>query len=317
MRGCGKERDVSFSADTKNELARIMPEKKNCMLAEIAAFIRVRGNMRLLGGGKMDIDVPSDNPAIARHFNKLIKEYFNVETSVTIEEGGGLRRRRSYIVTIGPEDLSDQILRETGILMVREGMNYISDGIYDGLIRTKDARKAYLRGLFLAAGTMTSPEKAYHYEISCATETLATDVRRLLNTFEDITAKSFRRKSEYVVYVKEAGQILDLLAIMGAHTQYFAFEDVRFQKELRGAANRLANCDQANIDKSLAAADRMIACIQEVGLANLPPKLAEIAALRLAHPEASLKELGELLDPPLSKAGVNGRLKRIEAMAKR
>lgn len=306
---------MSFSADTKNELAHIMPEKKNCMLAEIAAFIRVRGGLRLMGGGKFEIAVPLDNPAIARHFMKLIKEYFNVETKLRVEEGAGLRKKRSYIVTIGPEDLSEQILRETGILMIREGMNYISDGIYDGLVRTKDARKAYLRALFLAAGTMTSPEKDYHFEISCATKVLAADVRRLINTFDAITARYYQRHDEHVVYVKKAEQIQDILAIMGAQSQYFAFQEVRFHKELKGEANRLANCDQANIDKAIAAADKMIAVIEKVGLENLPSKLAEIASLRIEHPEASLKELGELLDPPLKKAGVNSRLKRIEALA--
>jgi len=306
---------VSFSADTKNELAHIMPEKKNCMLAEIAAIIRVRGNLRLRGFGKFEIQVPLDDPATARHFMKLIKEYFSIETHLSVREGGGIRKGRSYIVTIGPEDLSEQILRETGILMVREGMNYISDGIYEGLVKTKDARKAYLRALFLAAGTMTTPEKDYHFEISCATKILATDVRRLFNSFEDITAKYYQRKDEHVVYLKKADQIQDTLAIMGAHSQYFAFQNVRFQKELKGEANRLANCDQANIDKAIAAADKVIEKINKVGLANLPPKLAEIAVVRMEHPEASLKELGEFLDPPLKKAGVNSRLKRIEALA--
>lgn len=308
---------MSFSADTKNELARLTPEKKCCMLAEIAAFIRVRGNLRLMGGGKYTIAVALDNPAIARHLNRLIKEYFNVETRVEIGKSEGPRKGRSYTVTIGPEDLSEQILREAGILMIREGMNYISDGIYDGLTRTKCCRKSYLRALFLAAGTMTDPKKEYHYEISSATRILALDIKKLMNTFDDITPKYFVRKKEHVVYLKSSTEILDTLAIMGAQTQYFAFEDIRFQKELRNSANRLANCDQANIDKSLAAAGRVIEAIEKVGLENLPPKLREIAQLRMANPEATIEELGKLLDPPLKKAGVNGRLRRIEALAEK
>ena len=306
---------MSFSTDTKNELARIMPAKKCCMRAEIAALIRVCGKMRLLGGGRFEIAVATENPAIARHFNKLIKEYFSVDTSVEISKGGPLGKGRTYTTTIGPEDLSEQILRETGILMVREGMNYISDGIYNELLTKKCCRKAYIRGLFLGAGSLSHPEKDYHFEIVCASKTLADDVRRLFNTFTDIRPKYFKRKKDHVVYFKESGQILDLLAIMGAATQYFAYEDVRFRKELRNNANRLANCDQANIDKSLAAAGKQLAAIEKVGMENLPPKLAEIAALRIEHPEATIKELGEYLDPPLTKAGVNGRLARIEKMA--
>ena len=92
-------------------------------------------------------------------------------------------------------------------------------------------------------------------------------------------------------------------------------ENARIRRESRNQANRAANCDQANIDKAIAAADKVIEKINKVGLANLPPKLAEIAVVRMEHPEASLKELGEFLDPPLKKAGVNSRLKRIEALA--
>ncbi|MEG0392745.1 MAG: DNA-binding protein WhiA, partial [Anaerovoracaceae bacterium] len=199
----------------------------------------------------------------------------------------------------------------------REGMNYISDGIYEGLIKTKCCRKAYLRGVFLGAGTMTNPQKEYQFEIVCATDILATNIRKLINSFVDLHAKKIPRKKEYIVYVKESGQILDLMAIMGAHSQYFVYEDVRFKKELRNDANRLSNCDQANIDKAVAAASRQIEYINKVGLENLPRKLREIAELRIENPDVSLVELGALLDPPLKKSGVNSRLKRIEELAKK
>ncbi|MGI6256557.1 MAG: DNA-binding protein WhiA [Anaerovoracaceae bacterium] len=308
---------MSFSSDTKNELARLTPDKKCCILAEIAAFIRFCGKLRLAGGGKFTIVLTTEIPAVARRFNTLIKNYFNVETILEVGRGNTLKKRRYYSITIGPGELSQQILRETGILMIREGVNYLTDGIYDGLIKTKCCRKSYLRGAFLAAGTMTNPEKAYQFEIVCATETLAADMRRLINTFVDLHAKKVLRKSDYVVYVKESGQILDLLAIMGAHSQYFAFEDVRFKKELRNEANRQSNCDQANIDKALSAAGRQIENIEKVGIGNLPAKLQEIALLRLENPYISLTELGEMLTPPLKKSGVSHRMKRIEELAKK
>ncbi len=308
---------MSFSSDTKNELARLTPDKKCCILAEIAAFIRFCGKLRLAGGGKFTIVLTTEIPAVARRFNTLIKNYFNVETAIEVGQGNTLKKRKYYSITIGPEELSEQILRETGILMIREGMNYLTDGIYDGLIRTKCCRKSYLRGAFLAAGTMTHPEKGYQFEIVCGTDILATDTRRLINTFVDLHAKKVIRKKEYVVYVKESGQILDLLAIMGAHSQYFIFEDVRFKKELRNEANRLSNCDQANIDKALSAAGRQIENIEKIGVDNLPKRLQEIAVLRLENPDVSLTELGEMLDPPLKKSGVNHRMKRIEDLAKK
>lgn len=308
---------MSFSSDTKNELARLTPDKKCCILAEIAAFIRFCGKLRLAGGGKFTIVLTTEIPAVARRFNTLIKNYFNVETTLEVGRGNTLKKRRYYSITIGPGELSQQILRETGILMIREGVNYLTDGIYDGLIKTKCCRKSYLRGAFLAAGTMSNPEKAYQFEIVCGTETLATDMRRLINTFVDLHAKKVLRKNDYVVYVKESGQILDLLAIMGAHSQYFAFEDVRFKKELRNEANRQSNCDQANIDKALSAAGRQIENIEKVGIGNLPAKLQEIALLRLENPYISLTELGEMLTPPLKKSGVSHRMKRIEELAKK
>lgn len=310
---------MSFASETKNELARIMPDKKECMLAEIAGFIRVCGSIGLVGGGRFKIVMNTENPAVARHFKKLIKDYFSVEAKIDVGQGQTLKKGKYYIITIGPEDLSDQILREAGILMVREGMNFISDGIYEGLIRKKSERKAYLRGAFLGAGTMTSPEKQYQFEIVCTTDRLASDMKKLINTFVDIDARKIKRKKEYVTYVKSSGQILDLLAIMGAHSQYFIYEDVIMRKELRNEANRRSNCDQANIDKALAASEKQIIAIKrlmdEGRFESMPDKLREIALLRLDNPDATLTELGEMLKPPLKKAGVNSRLKRIEAMA--
>lgn len=310
---------MSFATETKNELARIIPEKKCCMLAEIAAFTRFSGSVVLLGGGKFRIVMTTENPAIARHYRTLIKTYFAVDAQVEMEMNGSLHKGHRYLLTLDPEQLSEEILRETGMLMVREGMNYITDGIYDGVIPTKCCRKAYLRGAFLGAGTMNTPEKEYHLEIGCQTPVQAQDLRRLFNTFVDIHAKQSTRKRVPFVYLKSGGQILDVLAIMGAQRQYFAFEDARLRKELRSEANRKANCDQANIDKSVAAAEKHIAAIEiiktTIGLEALPAKLQQVAQLRTEHPDLSLLQLGAMLEPPLKKSGVNNRLRKITQIA--
>lgn len=310
---------MSFSMDTKNELAHIEPEKKCCMLAEIAGFIRMCGSIRLVGSGKFRIVTTTENPAVARHYKKLMKDYFDIDAALEVGQGNTLKKGRAYKLTIGPEDLSEQILRETGILMVKEGMNYISDGIYDGLIRTKCCRKACLRGLFLGAGTITDPEKGYHIEFSCGSQILANDVKKLLNSFVDLHAKISERKKTYGVYVKEAEQIIDILAIMGAHSRIFIFEDVRITKEIRNKANRINNCDNANIDKTLQAAEKQMACIRKIqekkGLGFLPDKLRETARLRLDHPDATLQELADMMDPPMKKSGINNRFRKIEELA--
>lgn len=310
---------MSFAADTKNELAHIETEKKCCMLAEIAGFIRMCGSVKLGGAGKISVVTSTENPAIARRYKKLIKDYFNIDSKLEVGQCEGPRKGRTYHLTIPPEQRSEQLLRETGILMVREGLNYISDGIYDGLIKTKCCRKAYLRGAFLGAGTIIDPMKGYHLEFVCTTEVLAVDLKKLINSFVDLSAKTVRRKNSFVVYVKESGQITDILNIMGAHSHLLVFENVKIEKEMRNRANRIYNCDSANVDKTVNAAARQIESIRKVestkGLGSLPEKLYNIALLRLEHPESSLSELAELADPPLKKPGINNRLKKIEEIA--
>ena len=160
---------MSFASETKNELARIEPEKKCCMLAEISGFLRVAGSIGLVGFGRFKIIITTENPAVARHYKKLIQDYFGIETKLEIGEGKAVGKSRgskkfSYSITIDADNLSEQILRETGILLIREGNNYISDGIYSGIVRTKCCKKAYLRGVFMGAGTMSDPEKGYDLE---------------------------------------------------------------------------------------------------------------------------------------------------------
>ena len=311
---------MSFASETKNELARIMPEKKCCQLAEIAGFMRIAGSIRLAGGGKFKIVMTTNNPAVARHYKTLIKEYFSIDTDLSMGQDTSLKRGHAYILTIGPENLSEAILRETGILMVKEGMNFISDGIYDGLIRTKCCRKAYLRGAFLAAGTVNNPEKEYHFEISTGTEILAKEVRRLFNSFVDINGKIVTRKKGYGVYLKTGEQIKDMLAIMGASNQFFRFDEIMMMKDLKSQTYRINNLDNANIDKAIRAAESQISAIKKIqekrGLDFLTPKLREAAEVRLEHPEVGLEELGQLMEPALSKSGINNRLRRIEEIAK-
>lgn len=311
---------MSFASETRNELSRIQLDKKCCMLAEIAGFIRVCGSIGLAGGGKFRIVTTTENPAVARHFKMLVKQYFNVEATLEVGEGNTLKKGKYYIMTIGPEQLSEQILRETGILMIREGMNFISDGIHSEIIRKKCCKKAYLRGLFLGSGTVTDPEKEYHFEIVCATDILASDTIKMLGSFDGIKAKKAKRKKEYVVYIKNSEQIVDILAIMGATGKLFEYEDVRIKKGIRNQANRINNCDQANIDKAVAAAERHIANIKKIdktiGIDSLPDKLKEVAEMRLKHPDVSLTELGELMNPPMKKSGINKRLMKIEEIAK-
>lgn len=172
----------------------------------------------------------------------------------------------------------------------------------------------------MAAGTVNNPEKDYHFEISAGTETLAKEMRRVMNSFVDITAKIVTRKKNFGVYLKAGEQIKDVLAIMGASNQFFKFDEAMMMKELKSEAYRMNNLDNANIDKSLRAAENQINAINKIkekrGLDILSPKLREAALARLENPEVGIEELGQLMTPALSKSGINNRLRRIEEIAR-
>ena len=310
---------MSFASETKNELSRIIPEKKCCQLADIAGFMRIGGSIGLAGMGRFKISMSTPNLAVVRHYKQLIKEYFSVDVSIEMGQGSGIEKNNLYTITLGPEENSEQILREVGILMVREGMNSISDEIYDGIIRTKCCRKSFLRGAFLAAGTVSNPEKGYHYEIFTSSERIAKDIRRICNSFTDITAKVVARKRGYGIYIKAREQVRDMLGIMGASNQFFEFDNVMMMKDLMSQARRENNLDNANIDKALRTAEHQIECIKRIeayqGLNSLSPKLREAALARLEHPELGIQDLGSIMNPPLSKSGINNRLRRITEIA--
>ncbi|MGP1569679.1 MAG: DNA-binding protein WhiA [Eubacteriales bacterium] len=310
---------MSFSVDTKNELSRLNVEKKCCMLAEIAGFIRFCGAIRLAGLGRFEVVMSTENLAILRHYKALIKEYFDLETKVNHTQGSGIKKASAYELRITSENGSEQVLREIGILMVREGSNFISDGIYDALIKTKCCRRAYLRGAFLGAGTISEPEKGYHFEILCNTEKLAVDMAKLLNAFSAINAKIVARSKRYGVYLKDAEQIADVLKIMGVSAQLFKLEDIRLLKQIKNQSNRMRNCDTANVEKTVSTAEKQIKAIKRLiktGMfEKLDKKLVEIATVRMENPYVSLAELGNLVEPPLKKSGVNHRLKKLESIA--
>lgn len=315
---------MSFASDTKNELSRIEPEKKCCMLAEISGFLRVAGSIGLVGLGKFRIKITTENPAVARHYKKLLQDYFGIETKLEIGEGKAVGKARTgkkyaYSITIDADNLSEQILRETGMLLIKEGNNYFSDGIYSGIVRTKCCKKAYLRGVFMGAGTMSDPEKGYDLEFVLNSETMAQDLRRLINSFVDLSCKVVKRGKKHVVYMKKADYISDTLAIMGASNQVFSMEETRIKKAMVNSAKRSVNCDNANMDRTIEASIKQAAAIKKIdkkiGISALPDKLREVAELRLENPDISIASLGEMCDPPLKKSGINNRIKKLEEIA--
>ena len=333
---------MSFSGDVKGELARLEPNKKCCMLAEIAGFLRVSSSIRLAGGGRLGIVATTENAAIARHFKKLIKDYFKSNAGLAVGDSqmpGARSRKNRYYLNISPEEKSMHILRETGMMLIREGDDYFSDGIYQPIIRSKCCRKAYLRGMFLSCGTMSDPRKGYHLEFVLDKEQTANDLRKLIGTFVDLSANITRRGDNYIVYVKKAQYISDLLGIMGADNAVLEFENIRISKGLRGDVQRMLNCDNANVDRTLSAAEEQRGWIRKIaeeelgreplaeelsdpgssfwseGLRHLPSQLKEVAFIRLYKPEANLAEIGETLNPPIGKPAVSKRFAKLKTLA--
>ena len=333
---------MSFSGDVKGELARLEPNKKCCMLAEIAGFLRVSSSIRLAGGGRLGIVATTENAAIARHFKKLIKDYFKSNAGLAVGDSqmpGARSRKNRYYLNISPEEKSMHILRETGMMLIREGDDYFSDGIYQPIIRSKCCRKAYLRGMFLSCGTMSDPRKGYHLEFVLDKEQTANDLRKLIGTFVDLSANITRRGDNYIVYVKKAQYISDLLGIMGADNAVLEVENIRISKGLHGDVQRMLNCDNANVDRTLSAAEEQRGWIRKIaeeelgreplaeelsdpgssfwseGLRHLPSQLKEVAFIRLYKPEANLAEIGETLNPPIGKPAVSKRFAKLKTLA--
>lgn len=335
---------MSFSSDVKGELARMEPAKKCCMLAEIAGFLRVSSSIKLAGGGRFGIVAATENAAVARHYKKLIQDYFKNNVSLGIGDsqmpGTSQRKRRNrYYLNISPDEKSMHILRETGMMLIREGDDYFSDGIYQPIVRSKCCKKSYMRGMFLSCGTMSDPHKSYHLEFVVDKEQSANDLRRLIGSFVDLSAGMSRRGDDHIVYLKKAQYISDMLGIMGADNAVLEFENIRINKGLHGDVQRLMNCDNANVDRTLSAAEEQRGWLRRIaedelgrtadddeladvgsvfwseGLRHLAPQLKEVAYLRLYKPEASLAEIGESLDPPIGKPAVSKRFAKIKALA--
>ncbi len=310
---------MSFSSDIKKEITTLPVGRKCCQLSLIAGFMRFSGSITLTGG-RMGIKLTTDNPAVARLFASQIKDYFGARTNLAVGESAAVRKGRSYGLEITPEMNAEPILREVGILAVREGSNYITDGLNQDIIRKRCCKKSALRGIFLAAGSVTDPAKGYHLELSCESDIMAKDVSKLLGSF-GLKPKTVPRRGKRIVYIKDGEQIMDFLSIIGVSSQLFRYQDVRITRQLRGQANRINNCENANVEKTVGAAGRQLEAILRIqrykGLETLPDKLYETAKKRLENPELSLGELAQLFDPPISKAGLNHRLEKLGQIAER
>lgn len=306
---------MSFSSKTKNELARRTSDSKCCQMAELSALVRVSGTIQLRGLGKTDLLITTENAAIGRMIFVLFKRSMKIHTDLDVVKNNVLRKNNSYQIRILD---ATEILKKLEIMVEQDGSFVINNGLPKTLIENECCKRAYIRGVFLGGGSLSDPEKSYHLELITHREDYAEELKNLINTY-DLHARVIGRKKNFIVYLKEGDQIVDLLNIIGAHSALMAFENVRIVKSMRNNINRLVNCETANLNKMVDAAVKQKQYIEIIdkyaGLDSLPDPLHEIAIIRLNNTDASLKELGQMLNPPIGKSGVNHRLRKIEKIA--
>lgn len=304
--------ELTFSGEVKEELSKNQAEKQHCLIAEMAAIISMCGKVAIDSRERYSIKVRTENVSVARKYFTLLRKTFNIDTE-TLVSANRNKGHVTYTVIIKRHEDAMRVLRETKLI---NDEGEISEEF--SIIRRPCCKRAYLRGAFLAAGSISNPEKSYHIEIVCANRKKASQIRLLINGF-NLDAKVILRKNSYVVYLKEGSQIVDLLNIMEAPVSLMKMENVRILKEMRNTVNRKVNCETANINKTVSAAAKQaedIEFIQKtIGLSKLPETLQEIAELRLANPDASLKELAELSTSEIGKSGMNHRLRKLSEIA--
>ncbi len=308
---------MSFSSDVKKELTCVPLGTRHCMIAEIAALLIMSGEIKY-ENELYSIKFQTENAAIARKYFTMIKKTFNINTKVVFKINKKFHKKQTYILQVKDNEASLKILKATTILKSHEDKPIIRDYVDLTIIQSICCKRAYLRGAFLGAGSVSDPEKGYHLEFVSPTLKHAEYIQEVMSTLE-MDPKIVPRKNNYVVYLKEGTQIVDLLNIIGAHIALMELENIRIIKEVRNNVNRIVNCETANLKKTVSAAVRQVQDIEyiqnTIGISALPDNLQEVAVFRLEYPSATLKELGELIRPPVGKSGINHRLKKISEIA--
>ena len=303
---------MSFAADVKRELTTLEVHREHAK-AELAALIRMNGSLSLLNH-KFILNVQTENAAIARRIFTLLKDHYQVKSELLVRRKMKLQKNNVYIVRLKQD--TERVLLDLDIM---EGMMFQAH-VSNEIMGNSQKMRSYLRGAFMAGGSVNNPETSrYHLEIYSIYEEHNNDVCRMLNYY-DLNARTLERRNGYISYLKGAEKIAEFLTLIGATNAMLKFEDVRIVRDMRNSVNRLVNCESANINKTIDAAAKQIANIhfidERVGLDHLPPKLKEIAVLRVEYPEISLKELGDIVPSgPISKSGINHRIRKINDYA--
>lgn len=304
---------MSFTAEVKDELARVGGSCPECDVAELAALVRVCGALSFHGSGAYSIRVSTETGAVARTVIRLAHEVFDLDTSLTVRRSN-LHRSRNYLIEIPEQKGLEQALIRMGVLVLGRGL---SSGIAARVVARPCCRAAYLRGAFMAGGFIADPRGDFHLEIAVTGDEFADDLLELLDD-EGITARVNRRRGSYAIYLKSFDDIAALLGVVGAERTARAVKNIRVMKSVKNDVNRRVNAELANQARSTGASADQLALIdrveREIGFDALPPALLQFCAARREHPELSLRDLGTQMMPPLSKSALYHRVLRLEKL---
>lgn len=305
---------ASFASQVKKELTQLEVHPEHAR-AELSALIRMNGSLSIQAHQFM-LNVQTENPAIARRIYSLLRQVYHLEAKLIVRRKMKLKKNYQYVVRLDQD--VNAVLSDLAIL--DEANMAIITAVSPKIMNEPQRVRSYLRGAFLAGGSVNNPETSrYHLEIYSLYRDHNQDILKMMNAFK-LNARTVERRSGYIVYLKEAEKIADFLQVIGATNAMLKFEDVRIVRDMRNSVNRLVNCENANLNKTIDAAQRQIENINylktKVGFETLPDKMREIAELRLAHPDVTLKELGQMVPSgPISKSGINHRLRKLNQLA--
>lgn len=306
---------MGFATDTKNEIASLSFQGHKDMIFELSGFTRTNATISISFMDKVSMYFSTESSAIARRLFKLVKNLYSYEAPLAVQRDDKFKKNL-YLITIEDEDVTRFILED---VRIRLGDFFeIKFDLVEGEMDL-EAKQSFLRGAFLGAGSVMDPQKGYHLEIRLEAEETASFIRNL--SFDlGLEGSIYQRRGYHVFYFKDSETISDFLANIGATNAKLKIEDLKVLRDVKNKVNRMVNAETANITKTVNAAIKQIEAInlieEKKGLETLPSSLEEIARLRLEFPDDSLKNLGNRLSEPLSKSGVNHRLKKIMEIAR-
>ena len=304
---------MSFTAEVRDELARCAPTCEYCNLATLAALTRVCGTLSLAGRGHYRLQVATETGAVARTMIGLTHQILKLKTEFTVRKSV-LHRVRNYLIALPDQPDLEKALVLLGIL---DRSGALVRGVPHHIVARDCCRLAYIRGALIAGGFVADPRGDFHLEISVQGEDLAQGLADLIGQV-GIRARVNRRRGAYAVYIKSAQDILTLLTLVGAKRSVAEIDEARVVKSVKNDVNRRVNAELANQGRSAGAAQRQLELIDEAEalgiLDDMPRALSSFCELRRAHPDLSLRDLGEIADPPLSKSALYHRVLRIEKL---